>query len=373
MTYEAIWIEDDRDTLEEYVTILADYGLEIKGVESAKEGIEEISNRYLYYDFVMLDLDMPEMDGVEAYKKIRDINSQIPIMIVSAHLGEPLWDDKIDSINEKMIKVEKPLPIFTSMHFDEIVNTITDVAAEYRENRVDPFEIELDDYLCLPFEKIVEVNKIATEINRIFVNNFFARNEDCDWIVIAGSHGNVIESGSYKNEPFPEDLNKIAQRIKKPIFTFTRPRDVVEEIGSSKWSYKKETKDYYPAVRISINRNQNEHIFSCDFDTGSNLTYLSQDYLHEHNLVERRLFLLVSELWGEDYFYVNETIKGRIFGKKLTRKIDLSCRLVVDWNNSPLVKNHKNRIGLVGRNIFGENEIRILLDGTQKTTDLVEE
>lgn len=38
-------------------------------------------------DVVFLDLNMLGMDGVEAFKKIREFNKDIPVIIISAHIG----------------------------------------------------------------------------------------------------------------------------------------------------------------------------------------------------------------------------------------------------------------------------------------------
>jgi len=38
-------------------------------------------------DVIFLDLNMPGMDGIEAFKAIRKFNTDIPIIIISAHIG----------------------------------------------------------------------------------------------------------------------------------------------------------------------------------------------------------------------------------------------------------------------------------------------
>jgi len=47
------------------------------GVNMLKEG---------QFDIVFLDLNMPEMNGVETLKKIREFNKEIPVIIISAYV-----------------------------------------------------------------------------------------------------------------------------------------------------------------------------------------------------------------------------------------------------------------------------------------------
>jgi len=40
-------------------------------------------------DVVFMDLRMPVMDGIEAVKRIREFDKEVPIIIISAHLDDP--------------------------------------------------------------------------------------------------------------------------------------------------------------------------------------------------------------------------------------------------------------------------------------------
>lgn len=44
-------------------------------------------------DIVFMDLRMPEMDGVETTKKIREFNQEVPIIIISAYVDDPRAKD----------------------------------------------------------------------------------------------------------------------------------------------------------------------------------------------------------------------------------------------------------------------------------------
>lgn len=61
--------------------ILKDYDL--LRVTNGAEAVEKIRNGR--YDFVLMDLKMPVMDGLEATRKIREFNSDIPIVALTAN------------------------------------------------------------------------------------------------------------------------------------------------------------------------------------------------------------------------------------------------------------------------------------------------
>ncbi|MES2795879.1 MAG: CheR family methyltransferase [Bacteroidota bacterium] len=69
--------------------ILADYGFEVDIAENGKIAIEKLTSASLGnqrpYDLILMDLQMPEMDGFEATKFIRnEMNSQVPIIALTA-------------------------------------------------------------------------------------------------------------------------------------------------------------------------------------------------------------------------------------------------------------------------------------------------
>ena len=64
-------------------TILIDFGFEFEFANNGKIAIEKLKNNN--YDIILMDLQMPEMNGFEATEYIRNtMSSQIPIIALTA-------------------------------------------------------------------------------------------------------------------------------------------------------------------------------------------------------------------------------------------------------------------------------------------------
>jgi two-component system, OmpR family, response regulator len=82
-------IEDDTELAEILVDYLKQYNINITNFESPELGISAL--RLKKYDLVILDLSLPEIDGIEVCRMIRETNN-IPIIISSArsNLGDKI-------------------------------------------------------------------------------------------------------------------------------------------------------------------------------------------------------------------------------------------------------------------------------------------
>jgi CheY-like chemotaxis protein len=79
-----ILIVDD----EESIRLLYKEELEEDGfaVELAKNGKEALEKLFLFSpDLITLDIKMPVMDGIEALRRIREVDRQLPIILCSAY------------------------------------------------------------------------------------------------------------------------------------------------------------------------------------------------------------------------------------------------------------------------------------------------
>ena len=84
--------EDNEMNREIARTILEESGLVVEEAEDGTVAVEKVSmSGPGYYDFVLMDIQMPVMNGYEATKKIRELDNpdlaQIPIIAMTANAG----------------------------------------------------------------------------------------------------------------------------------------------------------------------------------------------------------------------------------------------------------------------------------------------
>lgn len=79
-------------------------------VVTARDGREAISAvRKNSFDLVFLDLRLPEINGVEVFKKVREISPDIPVVIISSH-PEDLLSGQSKSAWPEMV-ISKPFKL----------------------------------------------------------------------------------------------------------------------------------------------------------------------------------------------------------------------------------------------------------------------
>jgi two-component system, response regulator, stage 0 sporulation protein F len=76
-------VEDEKHQRDLYTMELQDEGYEVDQAANGKEAVDLVkANKY---DLVVMDIRMPEMDGIEALGKILSRDKKIPIIIYTAY------------------------------------------------------------------------------------------------------------------------------------------------------------------------------------------------------------------------------------------------------------------------------------------------
>ena len=107
-------VEDNEMNREIAIEILEEEGMMVDSADDGTTALEKIQERGIeFYDFILMDIQMPIMNGYEATKKIRDTypDTHIPIIALSANA---FAEDKKKSIEAGMDDhVAKPIDVNT--------------------------------------------------------------------------------------------------------------------------------------------------------------------------------------------------------------------------------------------------------------------
>ena len=82
-------VEDNEINAEIANMILAEHGIEVDRAGNGQIGLEQVKkHKSGYYDAVLMDIQMPVMNGYEATREIRTFDSRVPIIAMSANAYE---------------------------------------------------------------------------------------------------------------------------------------------------------------------------------------------------------------------------------------------------------------------------------------------
>ncbi len=78
-----LYVEDDIEALEDVVFLLKRYFKKIYTASNGEDALDIFSLNSI--DIVLLDINIPKINGLQLATKIREINEKIPILFLSAH------------------------------------------------------------------------------------------------------------------------------------------------------------------------------------------------------------------------------------------------------------------------------------------------
>ena len=80
--FKILIAEDDKELRQLFQHVLLKNGYVVKGVSDGKEALQAMDNDY--FDLVISDIMMPNMDGHELVRSLRDAGNNIPVLMITA-------------------------------------------------------------------------------------------------------------------------------------------------------------------------------------------------------------------------------------------------------------------------------------------------
>jgi signal transduction histidine kinase/DNA-binding response OmpR family regulator/HPt (histidine-containing phosphotransfer) domain-containing protein len=81
-------VEDNEINQQIALELLADVEIDVDIAQNGQIAVNKILNNKNRYDVVLMDVQMPVMDGIEATRKIREHTTELPIIAMTAHAME---------------------------------------------------------------------------------------------------------------------------------------------------------------------------------------------------------------------------------------------------------------------------------------------
>jgi len=101
-------IDDDEAIRKVFLLALEETEFQVDTAPSGEKGIEMCKAQH--YDLIYLDLKMPGMNGVETLRKLRGVDPDVPVYIITAFWGE--FSEELNQAKEAGMAFEimkKPL------------------------------------------------------------------------------------------------------------------------------------------------------------------------------------------------------------------------------------------------------------------------
>ena len=130
-------IDDDPIALEHAGIVLSQVGISCETAESGWEGIDKVRIRHGRredYNLIIIDWKMPEMDGIETTRQIRNIvGTDTPVIILSSFN----WDEIADEAREAGVDTFVSKPLFASTVMDQFAEAFPSKNAALEQRTVD--------------------------------------------------------------------------------------------------------------------------------------------------------------------------------------------------------------------------------------------
>ena len=101
--FKILVVDDDKNTRKYFKAVLEAENYTVFACANGKEALEVMDREYI--DLIVLDVMMPEMDGYELTKALREVQNDTPVLMVSAmQLPENIHKGFISGADDYMVK-----------------------------------------------------------------------------------------------------------------------------------------------------------------------------------------------------------------------------------------------------------------------------
>jgi CheY-like chemotaxis protein len=217
-----LWVDDEIELLKPHIIFLEGKGYIVKSCNNAHDAIDMVrENRF---DLVLLDENMPGMNGLEALGEMKAIDSALPIVMITKNEEEDIMDDAIGKqISDYLIKPVNPkqilLTIKKNLDKKRLVSEKTTIAYQSRFGQLGMeindcrdfkdwmkmyrklvfWELELANIEESGMDEILRMQK--TEANNLFAR--FIKKNYLEWLEPGNKEKPLLTPAVFKEKVYP--------------------------------------------------------------------------------------------------------------------------------------------------------------------------
>ena len=192
-----LWIDDEIDLLESHIIYLSEKGYSVVTCNSGEDAIVYCGNNKV--DLILLDEMMTGIDGIETLKRLKDINPDLPIIMVTKNEEESIMEEALsEKISYYLTKPVNPSQILIACKkvlddkkiiSDSLIKKFLDFIRDIQNSNYDNFNysdwekinsdicewsIKLDDLNNVDFKNILNDEKdlINKNFSKYILNNY---------------------------------------------------------------------------------------------------------------------------------------------------------------------------------------------------------
>ncbi len=214
-----LMIEDNESVSEMMAMFFENEQFNAEFIYDGKEGLETFVANPTHWEMIILDLNLPSMDGMQVCRQIRKISKDVPIIMLTAR----------DSESEQVIGLEMGADDYVTKPFSPIT-LLARIKALHRRSILTASDIVKDDK---KFDIQTQSIKINTQNREAFYNDVYIESltpKEFDLLVMFASNPKRVFSRedlltSLWENPFYGDERTVDAHIKKL-------RQKIEKVGA---------------------------------------------------------------------------------------------------------------------------------------------
>ncbi len=106
-----LWVDDEIELLRSHIIFLSEKGYEVDTVTNGEDAVSSVKQKD--YDLIFLDEMMPGLGGLETLARIKDLNQNLPIVMITKSEEESLMNEAIGvKIADYLTKPVNPSQVF---------------------------------------------------------------------------------------------------------------------------------------------------------------------------------------------------------------------------------------------------------------------